>query len=498
MNRICLCLTAPTVREDLELVARHRPLIQMAELRVDLLAPGERGHAWRAAAACDLPMILTVRRARDGGRFDGPEAERAALLRRLFADASARGRGFAFVDVEEDLDVPDLEQEVRGRGCRVVRSRHDLAGVPGGLRESMKRLRRFPSDLAKGAFHTRGSDDLLALFEAAPSLDFEHILVGMGDFGFATRILTARTGSYLTFASAAESGVRAAAGQTDPATLCQLYRYPRVTRDTAVFAVIGDPVMHSRSPHIHNRGFRLREIDAVYLPFLVDSVPSFLRLADLLGIRGVSVTIPHKQRVMGHLAVSDPAVSAIGACNTLVRAESGWRGMNTDASGFLRPLLDAGFDRASGRATVIGAGGAARSVVYALRALGMPVLILNRTAARARDLAGDFGCEWGELNAAGLARIDSFADLIVQTTSCGMSPRSGEDPIAGRPFRGTEWVYDLVYSPPETTLLRRAAGSGCRTVRGGRMLVAQAMEQFRAFCGQEYPEPEDLEQELGL
>ncbi len=498
MNRICLCLTASSIREDLDALARYRPLVQMAELRVDLLAADERTHAWRAAAACDLPLILTARRSRDGGRFDGPEAERVALLRRLFADSCARGRRFAFVDVEEDVEAPDLEGEVRARGSRIVRSRHDPGGVPQDLEAAMRRLRRAPSDLAKGAFHTRGSADLLALFEAAARLDFEHILVGMGPFGFATRILTPRTGSYLTFASAAEADVKGAAGHSDPATLCQLYRYPRLRPDTAIYGVIGNPVMHSRSPHIHNRGFRLCGVDAVYLPFLVDSVPSFLRLAELLAIRGVSVTIPHKHEVMAHLAAREQAVSAIGACNTLVRGESGWRGMNTDAAGFLRPLADAGFNRASGRATVIGAGGAARSVVYALRTLGMPVLVLNRTPDRARSLAADFGCEWAALDAAGLARIDGFDDLIVQTTSCGMSPQAEEDPIADRPLRGTEWVYDLVYSPPETALLRRAAACGCRTVRGGRMLIAQAMEQFRAFCGQEYPAPEDLEQELGL
>ncbi len=498
MNRICLCLTAASVGEDLELAARNRPLIQMAELRVDLLEPDERPHAWRVACGCDLPLILTVRRKRDGGCYQGSEAQRLALIRSLASAAADRGHGFAFVDIEEDVADPELERDVRSRGGRIVRSLHDLAAVPGDPAAAVNRLRRAPSDLPKGAFHVRGSEDLLALFEAAPRVEGEHILLGMGDFGFATRILTARTGSYLTFASAAEGGVKAAAGHTDPATLCQLYRYPRLGENTAIFGVIGNPVMHTRSPHIHNRGFRLCGLDAVYLPFLVDSVPAFLRLAGLLGVRGVSVTIPHKQAVMGYLASCDAAASAIGACNTLVRGDAGWQGSNSDAAGFLRPLREAGFDRAGGRATVIGAGGAARSVVYALRALGMPLLVLNRSPEKARALAEEFGCEWGALDAAGLARIDGFADLIVQTTSCGMSPHEDEDPIAARPLRGSEWVYDLVYSPPETRLLRRAASSGCRTVRGGSMLIAQAIEQFRAFCGREYPQPEGLEEELGL
>jgi len=498
MNRICLCLTASSVREDLDLIARNRPLIQMAELRVDLLDPGERAHAWRIAAGCDLPLILAARRPSDGGRMDASESERIGLLRGLVSRARDRGRAFAFVDLEDDLAVPDLERSVREAAGRIIRSRHDLAGVPRDLARVMTALRRHPSDLPKGAFLTRGSEDLLALFEAGQSLGFERILVGMGDFGFATRVLTARTGSFLTFASADEAAVKAAAGQTDPTTLCQLYRYPRLRRDTAIYGVIGNPVMHSRSPHIHNRGFRLCGVDAVYLPFLVDSVPAFLRLSELLGIRGLSVTIPHKQEVMTHLAAREPAVEAIGACNTLVRVGAGWRGMNTDAEGFLAPLADAGFDCAGKKAAVIGAGGAARSVVYALKAKGMPVLVLNRTAERARSLADDFGCEWGSLDSSDLSRISGYGDLIVQTTSSGMNPRADEDPIAAYRLRGTEWVYDLVYSPPETTLLRRAVERGCRTVRGGRMLIAQALAQFRAFCGQEYPDTEGLAEELGL
>lgn len=498
MNRICLCLTAASVTEDLQLVARHRPLIQMVEVRVDTLAPAERPQAWRIAAGCGVPAILSARRTRDGGRFSASEDERLTLLRGLASAAADRGHGFAFVEIEEDVAAGDFERDVRARGGRVMRARHDLAAVPRDVAAAMNRLRRAPSDLPRGEFHTRGSEDLLALFEAGPRLQGEHILLGTGDFGFATRILTARTGSCLTFAPADGEGGEAAAARTDPAALCQLYRYPRIGPQTAVFGVIGNPVMHTRSPHIHNRGFRLCGLDAVYLPFLVDSVPAFLRLADLLGIRGVSVTIPHKQEVMAHLVSRDAAVSAVGACNTLVRRDQGWTGLNTDAPGFLRPLLDAGFNRAAGRATVIGAGGAARSVVYALRALGMPLLVLNRSPERARDLARDFGCEWGGLDAAGLARIDDFADLIVQTTSCGMSPQVDEDPIASRQLRGSEWVYDLVYSPPQTRLLRRAAACGCRTVAGGRMLIAQAIEQFRAFCGQDYPQPQELEQELGL
>jgi 3-dehydroquinate dehydratase/shikimate dehydrogenase len=243
-----------------------------------------------------------------------------------------------------------------------------------------------------------------------------------------------------------------------------------------VYGVIGNPVAHSRSPHIHNAGLAALGLDAVYLPFLVDDVREFLRVADLLGVSGVSVTVPHKLAVIPHLARQDPSVARIGACNTLVRAEGGWHGTNTDWPGFLAPL-DRRFGSGGGsriRATVIGAGGTSRAVVYGLRETGAEVLILNRTLAGASGIAQEFGCRAG-------------GDLVVQTTSCGMEPAVDCDPLPEYRFRGTELVYELVYRPAVTPFLGRAMAAGCRWIGGMEMLLEQAYEQFRLFTGSPYP-----------
>ena len=169
-----------------------------------------------------------------------------------------------------------------------------------------------------------------------------------------------------------------------------------------------------------------------------------------------------------------------------------WFGANTDAAGFLAPLAARApaVLAAATRALVVGAGGAARSVVYALTGRGIRPLILNRTASRAQRLAQEFGCRWGPLGPEGYALASGGVDLIVQATGAGMGQERELDPLAGFPLRGGEVVYDLVYDPPLTPLLARARAAGCPTVGGLEMLEAQGREQFLLFTGRRYPLPE--------
>ncbi len=312
----------------------------------------------------------------------------------------------------------------------------------------------------------------------------------MGEVGFPTRVLALRLGSTWSYASPSDHAV--APGQVTPVALEDVYRFRQLTPSTAVFGVIGNPVLHSRSPVIHNRGFACLGIDAVYLPFHVPDLDGFWKVADILAITGLSVTVPHKQAVLGLSVRGDKRVQAVGACNTLTRtrAPGAWRGTNTDGEGFLAPLRAAfgGAIPTGLRATVVGAGGAARSVVAALKESGARVLVLNRTVDTARDLAEVFGAESGGIDAEGMDAARGFSDLIVQTTSVGMTPQDEDsDPAPGLGFSGREIVYELVYSPAKTCFVRRALSAGCRVVYGREMLVAQATRQFQLFTGSEYP-----------
>jgi 3-dehydroquinate dehydratase/shikimate dehydrogenase len=500
--RLCLCLTGQTLEADLRLVEEYRPSVALLELRADFLTADEAAAAARFPGSAGLPVILTVRRTRDGGRFAGGEEQRAALLRRI------AGGGFSFVDLEDDLEAAGIERLIEAGGGRVIRSMHDFSGAPADLAARVRRLARSPRELPKAAVMTRGTADLARLLVAGKELSgVEKILLGMGDCGFATQVLASRLGSLICYCSA--PGASAAIGQSDPRTLESVYRFSRIDPDTAIYGVIGNPVMHSLSPLIHNRGFAALGLNAVYLPFVVDDLAAFGLVADLLDIRGLSVTVPLKEAVLPLLARQDALVEALGACNTMTRTaegaepgapatRSGWAGTNTDVEGFLSPLRSAfgGMIPRGLRATVIGAGGASRAVVHALLASGADVLLLNRTEDRARELARRFPIRTAPLDEEAPRLARGYSDLIVQASSAGMEPGIGIDPFPAYLFTGREVVYELVYAPPVTTFLERARRAGCRVVFGKQMLMAQARGQFRLFTGSELPaEPEKSDRE---
>jgi 3-dehydroquinate dehydratase/shikimate dehydrogenase len=459
--------------------------VDVAELRADFLDTEELGGIVGFARSRPEPLVLTLRRSADGGRWVSGEQDRAALLARAL-----EAGGYSYVELEEDFDPPSVREALRLHGARVIRSRHDASGVPADPGRVVQGLPRGEDEIPKLAVMPRGCADLGRILAAASRLKStggQWILVGMGEYGLATRVLATPLGVWLTYCSEA-AGPAAAPGQPSVEDMVDLYRYPRITEATRRYAVIGNPIAHTRSPHIHNAGLAALGLDAVYLPFRVDDPGAFLVVAEQLAIQGVSVTVPHKTAVLRYLSRTDDTVLGAGSCNTLVREGKGWFGVNTDIEGFLRPLRTAGLVPGPGtRATVIGAGGSGRAVTYALRTTGAAVLVLNRDSARAAALASQHGCASGGLGQEGARLAEGYADLIVQTTSFGMEPQAHGDPLPEYTFRGSEYVYELVYRPPVTCLLRRAQEAGCRCIGGMEMLREQACLQFRLYTGQDYP-----------
>jgi 3-dehydroquinate dehydratase/shikimate dehydrogenase len=481
--RICLCVAERTLAEDAFHVAALRGRIDMVELRADFLDPEELAQAGRFPLMAGMPVILTIRRPADGGRFNGEERDRVGLLRKLC------GKGFAYIDIEEGLAAPSLDAEIRAGGLRVVRSLHDFNGVPPDLRERLRAAAGRAGEIPKAAVTPRTAAELSRLIGVIDSLGpGERVVLGMGSVGFPTRVLASRLGSAWCYTS--PPGTTVAPGQIDPQVLEDVYRFRSVSPSTAVYGVIGSPVMHSRSPLIHNSGFAALGIDAVYLPFDVPDLPGFRDVADAIAIRGLSVTVPHKQGVLALLSEHDETVSRVGACNTIIRQGSAWRGTNTDVEGFLAPLRAAFNGRipAGLGATVIGAGGAARAVVHGLAGAGFRVIVLNRTPEKAQELASAIGASAARLDSGGYAATAGFRDLVVQTTSAGMAPEVRGDPAPDFPFTGREMVYELIYAPGVTPFVRRAQAAGCSVIFGRRMLLSQAMRQFQLFTGRQYPE----------
>jgi 3-dehydroquinate dehydratase/shikimate dehydrogenase len=491
MAKICLCLTEKTLSQDVALLEKYRKYVDLVELRVDCLEADERLLIRRFPEMVDLPVILTIRRERDGGQFTAGEGSRIILLSKAlaFADADPR-HNFAYVDMEDYLNVPSLEEVARTFGTRIIRSYHNIHGVDDNLVDRMRSLRHVGDELVKVAVMPHSLEEVVRVVKAArETMDMDKILLCMGNFGTPTRILAEQLGSPLSYTTVKEAQT-AAPGQLDPQELAELYRFRDITAKTRIFGITGFPLTVTFSPAFFNTLFTMEHTDAVYVPFPTDAIQSFIALAEELGIAGASVTVPHKEEILPYLTQMSEGVQSIGACNTIVSSPKGWIGSNTDALGFSDTLLGfIGKKTFRGkRITIIGAGGAARAVAAEVYRLHGKALILNRNALRARDLAASYRFAWGPLDNQGIARMDKYGDIIIQTSSAGMEGHAAVDPLELYTFSGKEVVMDLIYKPERTACLQRAEAAGCRVLNGYAMLIRQAQLQYGHFLGLEFPQ----------
>lgn len=500
MTKICLCLTGKTLDADLTLIEKYRPYIDAAELRADCLLSSELQWVRNFPGRAGLPIIFTVRRKIDGGNFERGEASRIIIISKALSFAQTDHRkNFAYIDLEEDVDVPSLEEVSRVSGTRIIRSFHDFNGPGTNFIERVKSLFHYGDEIAKAAVMPWNIDDVRTVLAATKHFaGRDTILIAMGDTGQCARILAPKLGGYLVYASPRpEDNVEPAApGQVDPITLCELYRFRTITSSTEVYGITGYPLTATSSPQIQNEAIARAHLNAVYLRFPSETIDGFMRLAGEIGIAGASVTVPHKQSVLAHLTEKTNNVKVIGACNTIIKTETGWLGGNTDAEGFSGSLLTAmnrkNFKRK--KITIIGAGGAARAVAAEVARLGGSAIILNRNIHRAKVLAAQFGFEYAPLEEDSMRRVKKFRDVLVQTTSAGMEPDIEIDPLPFYSFTGRELVMDIIYKPPYTKFLSRAQEAGCMIINGYDMLLRQAKYQFEHFFNRSYPEtPEAFE-----
>jgi shikimate dehydrogenase len=255
-----------------------------------------------------------------------------------------------------------------------------------------------------------------------------------------------------------------------------------IDQRTRLYGVVGHPIGHSLGPTMHNAALAASGLNAVYLAFDIQDVEGLVRGMRAFGIRGLSVTIPHKSTVIPLLDQVDELAQEIGAVNTIRNEEDRLNGYNTDAKGALM-ALEAKTEISGKRCLIVGAGGAARAIGFMLREKGVPLQIANRSRERGEALAQDLGCSFVPLTEVEQTR----ADLLINTTSVGMSPHTEESPVPDRILREGTTVMDIVYNPLETRLLKTAKERGCVTVDGLGMFVHQGAEQFRLWTGLEAP-----------
>jgi 3-dehydroquinate dehydratase / shikimate dehydrogenase len=458
---LCVTVTGATTAE----LRKRRDAVadaDLVELRLDTVSdPDVAG----ALADRRLPAIVTCRPIWEGGRFRGSEEERRRLL------TEALTRGAEYVDVEWRAHFDDLISGCGGR--RIVLSTHDFDMMPIDLVARLHAMRSTGAEIVKLGVKPTCLADCLPLLEIASAADKRAglVVIGMGEYGLTTRILASRFGSKWTYA-----GSLADVGQLTPEKLLHEYRFRTLSSDTDVYGVVGRPVAHSVSPAMHNAAFHAARLDAVYLPLPAVDADDFVRFARGFGVKGASVTTPYKVALYEQVDEADAVARRIGAINTIHVEQGRWIGGNTDASAFLEPLRRCG-SLVDARVAVLGAGGAARAVSIALASTGATVTIHARDRVRAEEVA-----RLGTANVGGWPPAAQSWDLLVNCTPVGMYPRVSETPVALDELTGRT-VYDLVYNPPVTRLLREATTAGCQTIGGLEMLVAQAHEQFHWWTG---------------
>ena len=400
---------------------------------------------------------------------------------------------FAYVDLESDFRVPSVEEACHTFGTRIIRSRHYLSDMPIDFDLALTDLALEADEIPKLAVTPRDAGDFARFFTWASSLPpGERIIVGMGEYGMPSRVLSERIGCCITYTSALRAGLPVAApGHLDPSTLEETYRFHDIDRDTTVYALGGGGnVLSSKTPILHNAAFKAAGINSVYVPMPAGDAAAFLSALEATSARGAAVTVPLKESLLPFLARRSPEVDDIGACNTLVREDRRLDGLQHRRPGLrARPLRIPGQDRtrADLKATLVGAGGVAKAIAHVLSRLGVRTVILNRTVSKARVLSQRYGFAYGPCTEHSTELVSGHADIVIQATVVGMDGERQGDPLDWYDFSGRESVFDLIYRPERSLLLERAAAAGCRIMNGWKMLRYQSAAQFALWTGLEPP-----------
>ena len=491
-----------------EACARARVVGDIVELRLDCVEAENWaiGTSQFEALIRDqsCPLILTFRPSEQGGHRVLSRAEREAFWKGDWSPFRT-----ALADIESDLVVDEryasYEESFGNRQesfvsreesfvnlafdwSRVIVSHHDFEGVPADLEQLYERLAATSAHVVKIAVQANDITDCIRIFHVLDRARNEQrnlIAIAMGDAGVATRILGPARGSFLTYGSLADESATAP-GQVNARQLRSVYHIDDINDATMICGLVGLPVMHSVSPHMHNAGFAAEGVNGVYLPLEVRDVETFIKrmvhpaTRELdWNLRGLSVTAPHKSSVMELLDWVEPEAQEIGAVNTIVIEGEKLRGYNTDVQGLIEPLRKRVGSLSGLSVAVIGAGGAARAAVWALKNAQAKVALFARTRPKVEALASKYDLTFAPVQDASFKDYD----VVINTTPVGSAELAGRTIAVAEQLGGARLVYDLVYNPIETEFLKQAHAAGCQTLGGLEMLVAQAGLQFELWTG---------------
>ncbi|HEV3024280.1 MAG TPA: shikimate dehydrogenase [Pirellulales bacterium] len=482
MSQSTICVSIGRGRHKM-MIAEHRHVAELGarlvELRLDYISGPINIRRLLKERPC--PVVISCRRPADGGKWQGGEDQRMLLLRTAIAE------GVEYVDLEDDVagSVPRF-----GKTKRIV-SFHDFRKMPENLDEIHRRLAKCDADIVKISAMANHPSDNVRILNMVRNAKMPTIGMGMGDIGVPTRILAGKFGSPITYATFSQDRALAP-GQLSFEQMIQVFRYDEINADTEVYGVVADPIGHSLSPLIHNAAFAHLGMNKVYVPFRVprEDLGRFIDDAPALGVRGLSVTIPHKEEVIKKLSAVDDSVRGIGAANTVIVDGQARNGYNTDYHSAMSSLEDAmeiprnrEKPLAGNTALVMGCGGAGAAITYGLVRRGAHVLVSDIAGRKAELMAERFSCvaiDWTD-------RHKANPDILMNCTPVGMHPNVDETPYEKHHLRPSMVVFDAVYNPENTLLIKDARSRNCTVVTGVEMFVRQACMQFKFFTGQDGP-----------
>lgn len=487
MRQVCVSVCGETADEIRDQVRKAGAWADIIEIRFDCVSPHEVGSAIEHARTTTKPLVITYRPASQGGRRDLTVAEQINFWNQV---VPALGGTDYMVDREFDLDLPFNSD-------RTIVSLHDFHGTPPDLPLRFDALASSSAKTVKIAVHSEDAVDGIDVWQLlahARTTNTHVIPIAMGNAGKWTRILGLAHGAAMTYGSL-DKEHETAPGQITAEDLIDVYRVKELDVATEVYGVLAGDSSYSLSPYMHNPTFKQAGLNAVFIPFTVKDLDAFIRRMVRretreieLNFRGFSVTNPHKQSIIKHLDSIDETARKIGAVNTVKIDGDQLRGFNTDAPGFITPLKTIYGDLKSAKVTVVGAGGAARACIYALKEDGAEVSIAVRDLARASELASEFDITMSRLPANDRPLT---TDILVNATPLGTrGERENETVFTADELRGIKLVYDLVYNPGETRLLREAKAAGAKTLGGMDMLIAQGARQIKIWTGGDAPQDE--------
>ncbi len=482
MPRICVAVAGVNSAELLdkaEAVARDNPFI---EFRLDYLKDIPSAFPKIKSflgSHTYVTAIGTCRRVANGGKFKGSLASQIDML----VKAGAAGCHLVDVELQSATGMKSADFAKIRQHAGLILSYHDFKHTR-KLDDTFAEMKEIQADIYKVVTTATNLYDNVVMMRFLEQASQHHKMVGlcMGEQGLISRVLSLRAGSLFTF-GAYSPGEETAPGQVTAKALRDGYRIEKVDAATRLYGVAGDPIEHSLSPQMMNAAFRRENLNSVYLALHAKSLEDLVKCVRDIPIFGLSVTMPYKHDIIEHLDNCEPLCQKVGACNTVIRSQDGkLYGFNTDVAGVVRPL-EQRLPLAEAKVLVLGAGGAARAVVFGVRERGANVFILNRTPQTAQKLARESGAK--SIKRDDLKKM-TF-DVIINATPVGMA--NGKSPLEDKEMNA-KIAFDLVYNPLETKFLQMARAKGMAVISGLEMFVNQGARQFEIWTGKPAPAAE--------